>query len=88
MSDILKDTDEAKLTEIFRSLFGNPALVLDDALTAPEVPGWDSFNHINLVMYVEEGFGVRFSSREISSLSNVGDFKRLIASKIYQDKAA
>ncbi len=78
----LRPTDEAKLTDIFRTLFNDPALVLRDNLTAPDVPGWDSFNHINLVMQIEEDFSVQFTTEEISGLANVGQFKSLIARKL------
>jgi acyl carrier protein len=71
-----------QLTDIFRTLFNNPMLVLRDDLTAPEVPGWDSFNHINLVMQVEEDMGLRFTTQEIAALANVGEFKALIARKL------
>jgi acyl carrier protein len=82
MSNNLEPADEAKLTDIFRTLFDDTSLVLRDNLTAPDVPGWDSFNHINLVMQIEEDFGLRFTTEEISSLANVGEFKALIARKL------
>lgn len=79
----LREPDEQKLTQIFRDLFNNPDLVLTEEMTAADVEGWDSFNHINLVMMVEEEFSARFSTSEIAGLANVGQFKQLIASKIY-----
>jgi acyl carrier protein len=79
----LREADEHKLTQIFRDLFNNPDLVLTEKMTAADVEGWDSFNHINLVMMVEEEFNARFSTSEIAQLANVGQFKELIASKIY-----
>jgi acyl carrier protein len=82
MNSRLEPADEAKLTEIFRTLFNNSSLVLRDELTAPDVPGWDSFNHINLVMQIEEDFRLRFTTDEIASLKNVGEFKALIAGKL------
>ena len=84
MNSGLSPKDEAKLTEIFRTLFNNTALQLKDELTASDVPGWDSFNHINLVMYVEDEFGIQFTTREIAALKNVGEFKILIAAKLSQ----
>jgi acyl carrier protein len=84
MNNALQPADEAKLTDIFRTLFDDPSLVLRDNLTAPDVPGWDSFNHINLVMQIEEDFRLRFTTEEISSLANVGEFKALIARKLHK----
>ena len=82
MSDSLKPQDDAKLTDIFRTLFNNSALVLRDDLTAPQVPGWDSFNNINLFMQIEEDFGIRFTTEEITSLANVGELKTMVVRKL------
>jgi len=84
MSPELSEQQTATLTEIFRTLFNDPDLVLRDDLTAADVPGWDSFNHVNLVMQVEEDMGVRFTTPEIAALANVGEFKLLIARKLAQ----
>jgi acyl carrier protein len=35
-------------------------------------PGWDSVGHLNLILEVEEAFGVHFSSEEIPILTSVG----------------
>lgn len=83
MNNKLEDADEAKLTDIFRTLFNDPSLILREDLTASDVPGWDSFNHINLVMQIEEDFQLRFTTDEIATLKNVGEFKALVARKLY-----
>jgi len=70
------------LTEIFRTLFNNPELNLDDELVATDVPGWDSFNHINLIINIEEEFGVKFTNDEVAKMQNVGDLKRIMSHKI------
>ena len=70
------------LTEVFRTLFNNPELNLDDELVATDVPGWDSFNHINLIINIEEEFGVKFTNDEVSKMQNVGDLKKILAHKI------
>jgi acyl carrier protein len=74
--------DEQKLTDVFRTIFNMPDLVLRDDLTAREVPGWDSFNHVNLVIAIETEFGVRFATDEVAALQNVGDLKRLLEQKL------
>ena len=70
------------LTEIFRTLFNNSELNLDRELVATDVPGWDSFNHINLIINIEEEFGVKFTNAEIEKMQNVGDLKKILAIKI------
>ncbi|QPJ65212.1 MAG: acyl carrier protein [Candidatus Nitrohelix vancouverensis] len=71
-----------KLTGIFRVLFNSPDLNLSDDLTAKDVPGWDSFNHVNLIINIEEEFNIRFSNDEVGGLQNVGNLKALLASKL------
>ncbi len=77
------DSDQLdKLSDIFRVLFNRPDLELDDNLTAKDVPGWDSFNHVNLIINIEEEFGVQFTNDEVGGMQNVGSLKTLLASKI------
>lgn len=71
-----------KLTQIFRTLFNQDDLVLRDDLTAEDVPGWDSLNHVNLIIQVEQEFGIRFSNEEVTSLQNVGQLQELIEAKL------
>ena len=71
-----------KLTGIFRVLFNNPALELKDDLVADDVPGWDSFNHINLIVTIEEEFNIKFNNDEIAELQNVGDLKNCLVKKL------
>lgn len=54
--------------------------------TAGEVPGWDSLNHINVIMAVERHYQVRFKSMEVLRLKNVGDLQRLLDSKLGASK--
>lgn len=57
---------------IFREVLDSPDLVLTDELTAPKVQGWDSLNHVTLVMTLEEQFRVKFTTREVMGWRNVG----------------
>jgi len=78
------DSDlEARLRRVFEIIFNRSDIDLRDDLTARDVPGWDSFNHINLVIQVEQEFGIRFSDSEVSSLRDVGQLKQLIARKAF-----
>jgi len=83
MSENKLDPDQLdKLSNIFRVLFNLPDLELNDNLTAKDVPGWDSFNHVNLIINIEEEFNVRFSNDEVGGMQNVGNLESLLASKI------
>ena len=80
--DKLNSDQFDKLSDIFKVLFNRPDLELNDNLTAKDVPGWDSFNHVNLIINIEEEFGVRFSNDEVGGMQNVGNLKKLLATKI------
>ena len=69
------------LTEIFRNVFDDPGFSVTPELSAQDVPEWDSFNHINLIVAAEMRFGVKFRTSEIDALRNVGDFAGLIERK-------
>ena len=71
----------AGLTEIFREAFFRDDLVVTPYLSASDVPGWDSFKMIEILMAAEERFGVKFTTREIDGLARVGQLAELIARK-------
>jgi acyl carrier protein len=71
----------ATLTKILRDVFDNPTVVATPDLTAKDVPEWDSFNHINIVVAAEMQFGVKFRTSEIEELKNVGELAALIERK-------
>lgn len=55
---------------------------LQDETMAPEVPGWDSLNHVNIILAVEKNFNVKFKSYEVLRLKNVGDLQKLVDLKL------
>ncbi len=69
------------LTEIFHDVFMRDDLVLKATLSAKDVQGWDSFKQIEIIMAIEERFGIKFTTRELDSLQNVGDLVRVVAAK-------
>jgi acyl carrier protein len=67
MSDV-----EQRLTSIFRTTFGDEGLVLSPEMTADDVAGWDSVNHIQLIFAVEDEFGIKLSMKDLEGLEDVG----------------
>ena len=67
----------AKLQAIFVNIFLEP-VVLTPAISAKDVPEWDSLTHISLMVAVEKAFGVRFRVGEVENTKNVGEFADLI----------
>jgi acyl carrier protein len=69
------------LTTIFRDVFLRDDMVLSAGLSAKQVPDWDSFKQIEIIISAESRFGIKFQTREMDALGNVGDLVRLIADK-------
>jgi acyl carrier protein len=63
---------DAQLVEAIARNFGlEPGEVSSE--TGPETaPEWDSVGHLRLILDVEEAYGVRFPTREISLLTSAG----------------
>ena len=55
---------------------------IEDETTAPEVPGWDSLNHVNVILAVEKHFNIRFKNLEVLRLKNVGELQKLVDTKL------
>ena len=70
-----------RLQAIFRDLFDEPGLVLTADTTARDVERWDSLSHVDMMVMVEEAFGIRFSTREVTGLANVGALAQVIGRK-------
>ncbi|MBC7543295.1 MAG: acyl carrier protein [Candidatus Sericytochromatia bacterium] len=77
-------TIAAQVTEVFRDVFDDPAMVITAETAAKDVPDWDSLNHINLIVALESEFAVRFASEEIAGMGTVGDLYQLLARKLNQ----
>jgi acyl carrier protein len=72
----------SQLTTIFRNLFDEDSIVLTPETTAADIEGWDSFNHINLIVAVEVKFGIKFKTAELDELHNVGHLVDMIQRKL------
>jgi acyl carrier protein len=77
----MSDDIHAALTAIFAKVFRREDLVLTRELTAAQVPGWDSFRYVSLIMATEERFHIKFTDDDIDDLKNVGDLMDAVARK-------
>ena len=71
-----------KLTTIFRKFFEDPTLIVTSAMTAKDVARWDSLSHVDMIVLVEESFGIRIPVREVVNLKNVGDLVRCVRNRV------
>ncbi|MCH7973599.1 MAG: acyl carrier protein [Bacteroidetes bacterium] len=57
---------------------------IQDNTTADQVPGWDSLNHINVILALEKAFNVHFKGIEVLRCKNIGDLQNLVNTKLNQ----
>ena len=78
------DRDEVyeTLNEVFRDVFDDPSITVDDSTTSDDVDGWDSLEHINLIAAIEQEFGVKFNMGQVVSMKNVGEMDDIIMSQL------
>jgi acyl carrier protein len=79
---ISRDQIVSQAQVIFRDVLDSPNLVLTNDLTAPKVEGWDSLNHVTLVMALEDRFKVKFTTREVMGWRNVGQMLDCLQAKL------
>ena len=78
MSDALLSDVQA----VFRTVFGQPGLQLRPEMATGDLPGWDSFRNVEILMACEERWGFQFQSAEIDGLLTVGDLAACLARKL------
>jgi acyl carrier protein len=71
-----------KLKEVvFRTFVGFEGDVTED-LGPETVDAWDSMGHLNLIMNIQERFGVEFDFSEIMAVETIGDLRNILIGKI------
>ena len=71
-----------RLQNIFRDVFDDSSIILQDEMSAKDIEEWDSLTHIQLIVTTEQQFNIRFMTAEIAELKNVGEFLKLIKKKL------
>lgn len=71
-----------KLDEIFQDVFDDPDICVGETTTAADIEDWDSLEHINLIVAVENAFGIKFGMGEVTHMEDVGEMANLILKKL------
>ena len=70
-----------RLNDIFRDVFDDDSLTVNELTTAADIEDWDSLSHITLVGAVEDEFRMKFSMKEVVEMKNVGEMAQLVAAR-------
>lgn len=68
--------------QIFRDIFDDETLMINEETNANDIDDWDSFEQINLLVSIEGCFNIKFDITEVSDLKNVASMIDLIERKI------
>ena len=63
-------TTEEKVLNVISVVFNKPVDTLNGDSSPDTIEEWDSIMHINLVLAIEEEFGVKFTDEEILEMMN------------------
>ena len=66
--------------DIMRELFENEAI--DASCGQANCDAWDSLHHLNLVVELEEAFGIEFEPEEIASMRSFAEVLDMVEGKV------
>lgn len=67
-----------RLNKVFRDVFDDESITLRDGTTANDIEDWDSFEHINLVVAVQDEFSFKIPMGKVVTMKNVGEMVDII----------
>ena len=62
-------------------LFGIKNEDITDSLTMENTDGWDSLKHMELIVSIEQTFGIELSFEEIVAMQTLKDIKKILKEK-------
>lgn len=70
-----------RLHELFARALRDKPENISEATSRDSHRRWDSFTHVQLMVMIEEAYGVKFSNAEIENLRSLGQIKALLEAK-------
>lgn len=70
-----------RINNVFRDIFDDESIIVTETTTANDIEDWDSLEHINLILALEEEFGLKFTMGEVTGMKNVGEAAEIISAR-------
>ena len=67
-----------KVQDIFKDVLEDEDIELSYSTTSNDIEGWDSINHIVLIVEIEKKFNFKFKLKEMRSFKNIGELCDII----------
>lgn len=75
-------TTSEQVRGIASDLFAVPADRITAASSPETIEAWDSTQHLNFVLALEEKFGFQLSPEEMEQMRNIGEIIKLVDNKL------
>jgi acyl carrier protein len=69
---------EQKLKQIMSNIFGIEEDEITDDSSIDNIEKWDSLKHINLIIAIEEQFGISIDEDEMVEMTSFTEIKRIL----------
>jgi acyl carrier protein len=81
-SGTLTSTYFERVRVIASDLFGIPPQAISAQSSPENIESWDSVQHFNFILALEEAFHLQLSAEETERIRTIGDAEKLIAEKV------
>lgn len=73
---------EERVFEVFSTVMGIPKESVNKSISVENLEVWDSVQHLNLILSLEEEFSIKFSPEEIQEMLSIDKIIEKIKEKI------
>lgn len=77
----MSDPVESQVYQTASDVLGVPASSVNADSSPATIEGWDSVQHLNLLLALEPIFNVQFEPEEIEQMKTLGDVVRILRQK-------
>ena len=71
-----------RVQDVFRDVFYESDLIIEDKTNSNDIKDWDSLNHVNLISAIEKEFKIKFTLGELVTFKDVGVMVNLTQEKL------
>lgn len=71
-----------QVRQIAADLFGEPLANINADTSPQTLPSWDSIQHLNLMLALEETFGIQIEPHEAEEMHSIGETAAMIEQKV------
>jgi acyl carrier protein len=79
---MMASTTFEQVCEVSADIFQAPVGQITLASSPQTIDGWDSVQHLNLVLALEEKFGIQFEPEEMDKMNSIGEIVGLVEAKL------